>query len=328
MSLNLERIPIATAFSSALWDKNLKMPEVTDLNAFACCRFLKHLGKVMVLIVLALSALACYAVLSAAIVPGLQSSNITSQTLFALLLVLYIVLVSLMLWSYFATLLADPGLVPVGWHPFQNIDNAEAELNAIEQYIYEIDNNQGSAYVERPRFCRKCQRWKPPRAHHCSVTGACVLKMDHYCIWVLNCVGLLNYKYFLLFIFYGFLSCLASAALLIVPCLDFFRAVHPPGGAIIVAFLAFVFCAAFTLALLGFLILHIKLVVTNHTTIEAYEKAKIRPWPHDKGGALRNVEYVLGRKYWLLPMYSVEDKRALIRDFLDFKYQNLNDLAV
>ena len=38
------------------------------------------------------------------------------------------------------------------------------------------------------------QAWKPERAHHCSVTGCCVLRMDHYCVWVLNCVGLLNYK--------------------------------------------------------------------------------------------------------------------------------------
>ncbi len=29
----------------------------------------------------------------------------------------------------------------------------------------------------RPRFCKRCQAWKPERAHHCSVLGRCVLKM-------------------------------------------------------------------------------------------------------------------------------------------------------
>lgn len=42
------------------------------------------------------------------------------------------------------------------------------------------------------------------------------------------------------------------------------------------AFLAFVFAAAFTLALLAFLIMHLRLTAINQTTIEAYEKAPIK----------------------------------------------------
>lgn len=34
------------------------------------------------------------------------------------------------------------------------------------------------------RFCDKCMLVKPDRAHHCSVCGMCVLKMDHHCPWV------------------------------------------------------------------------------------------------------------------------------------------------
>jgi palmitoyltransferase len=47
---------------------------------------------------------------------------------------------------------------------------------------YQWDGEAGRACVNRPRYCRKCQAWKPPRAHHDSMTGRCVLRMDHYCM--------------------------------------------------------------------------------------------------------------------------------------------------
>jgi len=31
------------------------------------------------------------------------------------------------------------------------------------------------------RICYKCNYYKPPRAHHCSACGTCILKMDHHC---------------------------------------------------------------------------------------------------------------------------------------------------
>lgn len=67
----------------------------------------------------------------------------------------------------------------------------------------------------RNRLCYRCQAWKPPRAHHCSVLGTCVLKLDHFCLWVVNSVGLLNYKAFLLFIGYSTLACIETAVVLL-----------------------------------------------------------------------------------------------------------------
>ena len=43
---------------------------------------------------------------------------------------------------------------------------------------------------------------KPPRAHHCSICGKCVLRMDHHCPWVGRCVGHHNYKLFYQFLLY------------------------------------------------------------------------------------------------------------------------------
>ncbi|OCT45372.1 Palmitoyltransferase pfa3 [Cladophialophora carrionii] len=58
-----------------------------------------------------------------------------------------------------------------------------------------------------PRFCKKCHVSKPDRTHHCSTCKRCVLKMDHHCPWLSTCLGLHNYKAFVLFLIYTSLFC-------------------------------------------------------------------------------------------------------------------------
>ena len=72
----------------------------------------------------------------------------------------------------------------------------------------------------RPRWCSKCSAPKPDRCHHCRQCGRCVLKMDHHCPWLLDtCIGLRNYKAFVLFLLYTSLFCVLCLDTLVRACL-------------------------------------------------------------------------------------------------------------
>merc|ERR1719329_322861 len=57
------------------------------------------------------------------------------------------------------------------------------------------------------RHCKWCLKFKPDRCHHCRVCRMCILKMDHHCPWIYNCVGFNNFKYFFLLVLYAATAC-------------------------------------------------------------------------------------------------------------------------
>lgn len=113
--------------------------------------------------------------------------------------------------SHFKAMTTDPGAVPPDAEPvsMNSLDNSHnnAELGDIKEPLTRPSRAK--------RLCRRCNAYKPERAHHCSICKRCIIKMDHHCPWVNNCVGIGNHKYFLLFIFYTFCSCSYSMTLIV-----------------------------------------------------------------------------------------------------------------
>ena len=172
---------------------------------------------------------------------------------------------------YLCCVYRDPGRVPAGYAP-------DPESAAARGALVERKRKGGS------RFCKKCARAKPPRAHHCRQCNRCVLRMDHHCVWVNNCVGHRNYKSFFLFLFYAVVSIWHAALLLASRAYAAARIVDerdPRSGVAIprredvslgvAEVAALTLAVPLALALTMLFAWHCYLVSRNKTTIEHYE---------------------------------------------------------
>ena len=105
--------------------------------------------------------------------------NSLTEGIRTVLIIVFIILFVMVLWSLLATAFTEPGRVPFYWGMSH-------------------ENNQ----ADQRKYCLHCHNFKPERCHHCSACKKCILNMDHHCPWVNNCIGFHNRKMFLLFIFY------------------------------------------------------------------------------------------------------------------------------
>eukprot|EP00038_Savillea_parva_P031828 m.90873 g.90873 ORF g.90873 m.90873 type:complete len:359 (-) comp9881_c0_seq1:82-1158(-) len=116
--------------------------------------------------------------------------------------VVFHVLLVMMVWSYWKTTLTEPMDVPSRFAltntEFIQMVEGTIPPTVAKRELPVITRNRGSKVA----VCATCKVIKPDRCHHCSVCRRCVLKMDHHCPWVNNCVGFHNYKFFVLFIVY------------------------------------------------------------------------------------------------------------------------------
>ncbi|XP_060634545.2 palmitoyltransferase ZDHHC2 [Anolis sagrei] len=230
-------------------------------------------------------------------------------------LITYHIFIAMFLWSYWKTIFTLPMNPSKEFH----LTYAQKEFlnkeprSEIHQEILRRAAKDLPIYTRTMsgaiRYCDRCQLVKPDRCHHCSVCDKCILKMDHHCPWVNNCVGFSNYKFFLLFLAYSLLYCLFIAATDLHYFIRFWTNGLPDTQAKFHIMFLFFAAAMFSVSLSSLFGYHCWLVSKNKSTLEAF-RAPIFRHGIDKNafslGFTKNLRQVFGdeKKLWLLPIFS------------------------
>lgn len=193
--------------------------------------------------------------------------------------------------SYYRGVVTCPGGVPDSW---------QVGVATQEQISSMVKERKRSGEL---RICSKERKYKPDRAHYCSIMQSNVLRMDHYCVWMSNCVGHFNYKFFLQFLAYTVISSNLACCVMLNAL---YGQVYVPGTTVTI-----VGCAGLAgllaLVLTPFLFFHIWMLSRNMTTIEFCEKMEEGHYdsPYDMG-VWANLRSVLGGNVllWFLPVHS------------------------
>lgn len=187
------------------------------------------------------------------------------------------------LFHFISAIYEGPGFLPLKWMPEKATDT---------QYL---------------QYCSVCEGYKAPRSHHCRKCRRCVMKMDHHCPWINNCVGHYNHCHFVAFLASAVAGCCVSTFTLVswvMTVLSLRPVSFPPPSIFILILVIFSIGLSIGVILAVGTLLYFQLlsIVKNRTEIEAWisEKADYRRsgtkdkfvYPYSKGWRF-NVRQVL-----------------------------------
>ncbi|KAM7534208.1 hypothetical protein Aperf_G00000107614 [Anoplocephala perfoliata] len=181
-------------------------------------------------------------------------------------------------------------------------------------------------------YCIRCESVRPPRAHHCRKCDVCIIRFDHHCSILGQCIGLANMKFFMNLLAQASVSCFIGTVFNL-PYV--YRHVYSDWSiwSILLCILnptpfAFIgwlsvsqfflcimtsMCSALGPTLAVFFVYHLRQILRNQTSVEvlinndrnpteiSYHDADMRPVNFDLGWR-RNLEQVMGKR-WLISFF-------------------------
>lgn len=198
----------------------------------------------------------------------------------------------------------DPGIIPRNSRACELSDGSEFNtpsfelLTGITPHLRLPKTKEVivNGFAIKLKYCDTCLLYRPPRASHCSVCNNCVQKFDHHCPWVGQCIGLRNYRFFLLFISTSAFLCIFIFTLSFVSIFherknyqhSFMKLIL--GEIISVILMLYTFLSVWFVG--GLTVFHLYLLYTNQTTYENFRYHFDKTNNPFNIGVLRNIKEV------------------------------------
>ncbi|CUV04081.1 unnamed protein product [Cryptosporidium hominis] len=226
--------------------------------------------------------------------------------------VIFNIFVLMTLVCFVLSILTKPGEIP---------DTPEWSIKTTGGLQSDLKSKELKSNGER-RYCKWCAKYKPDRTHHCRVCRTCVLKMDHHCPWISNCVGWGNHKHLLLLILYSAISC-SFITITLGPTLNkSLNMTTIQFGDIVALLLAEILSAFLVVVLFSFFFFHLWLVFNSMTTIEFCEKSRSTSYTNMWfKGYMHSFKQVFGSNpfLWIFPVGNQ------VGDGINFEYSQKPD---
>lgn len=220
-------------------------------------------------------------------------------------------------------------ILPRNLHRFPPVDEGDPLRvgPAVNDWTMVKSADPRTAAMEVPvKFCRTCNIWRPPRAHHCRLCDNCIEGHDHHCVWLNNCVGKRNYRYFFVFVASASLLALYLIATSLLQLLmymhrkkvNFYQSMQHFPVVFAVLILA-VLALCYPISLMGY---HVFLMARGETTREYINSHKFikseRYRPFSQRSTVKNLLGVLCRPrpptyYQFKTKYRTGDQRLGLR---------------
>ncbi|KAI3772715.1 hypothetical protein L6452_03908 [Arctium lappa] len=197
-----------------------------------------------------------------------------------------IVLTLLDLTFLFMTSGRNPGIIRRNTRPPECEDSFNYRSQSMDwlnsspmsQRIPRIKDMLVNGHTIKVKYCDTCMLYRPLRASHCSICNNCIQRFDHHCPWVGQCIGVRNYRFFILFITSSTLLCVYVFTFSLLDIIRQHGTLWNSLSKDAVLVVLVVYCFVCVWFVGGLSIFHFYLISTNQTTYEnfryRYDKKK------------------------------------------------------